>query len=245
MTAVPKNPRVSELRELFRHLNAFRAVYEDTGLEVITTPQGTQWSLWDLEYLHSQLHRLTLRQRQAIVLCLEHNVLEKQAAVLMGVSSTNPVMMYATLGLQRLLDMVDTGELVRFRETRPDHSDAVTRQHHALSRLAEQIRAQVYEAPNGCWLYPNPTPGPPKILVRSSQYVSGFEAISPMKVMYRAYVGPVPEGCDIEHTTVIPPMSVACVQPEHGVPAITNTRKQQLQSAAARYIQQTRKAIAS
>jgi hypothetical protein len=238
MTAVPKNPRVSELRELFRHLNAFRAVYEDTGLEDITTPQGVRWSLWDLEYLHSQLYRLTLRQRQAIVLCLEHNVLERDAAIAMGVSITNPVAMYATLGLQRLLDMIDGGELARFRDQRTDEGDAHSRRLTWLERMAIQIRARIIEAPNGCWLYPNPTPGPPALLLRSARSASGLMTVSPMKVMYRAYVGPVPEGCTVEHTEETPPFSIACVSPRHGVLNFSPQYKNQIQKMAARYIKE-------
>lgn len=114
MTAVPKDPKISELRELFRNLLAFRAVYESDGIDQLHAPDGVVWSLWDLEYLYRQTQRLTLRQRQAIELCLIHNVREQDAAVLMGVSPTNPVGMYASLGLRRLLDMIESGELSRF-----------------------------------------------------------------------------------------------------------------------------------
>jgi hypothetical protein len=216
VTAVPRDDRISELRDLFRHLSDFRATYEATGLEVITTPYGNDWSLWDLEYLYKVAdQRLTLRQRQAITLCLVHGVKEADAAEMMGVSRTNPVMMYATLGLRNLLEMIDFGELERFGKAalRPDD---VARMHETnLKELAAFVRSKVVEYRN-CLLFPNRTPQPPKILLRSKTTYVGYTCVSPMEILWRAEVGPVPPGHKLLHSTVIPAASIACVNPQHG-----------------------------
>jgi DNA-directed RNA polymerase specialized sigma24 family protein len=107
---------VGTLRELLRNYRAFRAAYESDGLDSITGPDGTIYCLHDLTYLISQLDRLSPRQRQSIYLCLLNNVKEVDAARIMGVSETNPVAMYATLGLKRLVEMIRAGELNRYRE---------------------------------------------------------------------------------------------------------------------------------
>lgn len=106
---------MSTLRELFRNLQAWRALYEAEALDSITGPDGEGWSLWDVEYLYRQLPVLPLRQRQAIELCLVQNVKEADAAVLMGVSVTNPVAMYATEGLKKLIAMIQAGAFPQFR----------------------------------------------------------------------------------------------------------------------------------
>lgn len=103
------------LRELFRNLRAFRAYYETEQIDEITAPDGTVWSLWDVEYLYTEIYRLSPRQQQAIELCLIANVSERNAALLMGVSVTNPVASYATNGLRKLCALIEQGELPRFR----------------------------------------------------------------------------------------------------------------------------------
>lgn len=70
--------------------------------------------MWDVDYLESQLYRLPKRQREAIILYLINNMREADAAVAMGVSATNPIGIYATVGLQKLVDMIDRGDLSRF-----------------------------------------------------------------------------------------------------------------------------------
>lgn len=107
---------MTTLRELFRGLQAFRAVYEEHGVEQITDNDGVEWVIHDLVYLYEEgLPLLPPRQRQAIELCLVRNEREKDAAVEMGVSPTNPVAMYATEGLKALLRMIEAGDLPRFR----------------------------------------------------------------------------------------------------------------------------------
>lgn len=107
---------VGVLRECLRNYAAFQALYENDGIDTIVAPDGTEICLHDLSYLISELHRLSPRQRQAISLCLLQNVKEVDAARMMGVSPTNPVAMYATLGLKKLLELIEAGELPRYRE---------------------------------------------------------------------------------------------------------------------------------
>lgn len=214
MTAVPKNPRVSELRELLRHLNAFRAIFEDHGVEDITSPDGNVWSIWDLEYLFSQLNRLTLRQQQAITLCLVHGMRERDAAIQMGVSPTNPVAMYATLGLQRLLDMIDAGELERYHRRRPGPEQLELDRR----RLIEKIEADVVRTASGCWIFPNPGKGVPRLLLRSPRHVTGMAVVFPVRLLYEARIGPIPPGADLAHTTRVPPFSISCISPFHAEP---------------------------
>jgi DNA-directed RNA polymerase specialized sigma24 family protein len=101
---------------MFRNLVAFRSLYESEGVDVIKGPDGREWSLWDLEYLYEEAQRrLPPQQRLAIELCLVHNVKESEAAVRMNVSPTNPVAMYASLGLKKIVKWINSGQLPRFR----------------------------------------------------------------------------------------------------------------------------------
>jgi hypothetical protein len=104
------------LRELFRNLKAWRALYETIGLEEIVGPDGKVYNLWDIEYLYEQVPKLPLRMRQAIQLCLIDNIRERDAAQAIGTAPTNTVGTYATPGLRKLCAMIESGELPRFRE---------------------------------------------------------------------------------------------------------------------------------
>lgn len=102
---------VGVLRELFRNLLWWRSLYESDGVDVLPGPDGESYSLWDIDFLYSQTSSLPPRQRQAIQLCLIENVRERDAAIRMGVSPTNPVAMYATSGLEKLVARWNSGEL--------------------------------------------------------------------------------------------------------------------------------------
>lgn len=235
---MPRNPRVSELRELFRNYLAFRAAYEEAGLETITAPSGREWSIWDLDYLREQFCRLTRPQQQAITLCLIHNLRERDAAVAMGVSPTNPVAMYATLGLQRLLDMVDAGELDRFRESRVPVDEQRQRHEASLKALIAHIESVIREMPGGCWLFPNRSPRPPKMLLRSARSASGFLSISPAELLFKHYIGPIPPGSKLSHRTDIEAFSISCINPHHGQLTLSKKRRDRLQLLAAHYNQE-------
>lgn len=94
---------VGVLRELLRNLQAFRALYESEGVDTLTGPDGDSYSLWDLEALYRKVDDLPPRQKEAIDLFLIQNIKEKEAAVMMGVSHTNPIAAYATSGLEKLV----------------------------------------------------------------------------------------------------------------------------------------------
>lgn len=107
---------VDVLRNLFRYLAPFRALYEDGGPDILVAPGGEEWSLWDIEYLLGVVHHdLPPRQAQAIELFLVCNMREADVAEAMGVSRTNPIGMYATAGLERIIIWVNEGRLPRFR----------------------------------------------------------------------------------------------------------------------------------
>lgn len=108
-------PQVNLLRELFRNLQAWHSALEahEVG-EVIESSDGKEWSIWDADYLYGQRHRLPPQMRAAIELFLYENLLERDAAVRMGVSASNPVAMYATVGCTKLVGMARNGELSGF-----------------------------------------------------------------------------------------------------------------------------------
>jgi hypothetical protein len=124
------DPRVNAVRILLRNLQLFRSLHESGGVDEITAHNGTSWSLWDIEYLYEQAMRrptgnrsydrlhptLPLRQQQAIQLFLVMGFPEDRAAQIMGLSPTNPVGMYATSGITRLLQLMDGGQIRRFRD---------------------------------------------------------------------------------------------------------------------------------
>jgi len=106
---------VDLLRSLFRNLSAFRSIYESEGVDVIQSPNGDEWCLWDVEYLYQvAIERLPLRQSQAIQLFLFDNLRESDVAGMMGLKPSNPIGMYATSGLERLLTWINNDELENF-----------------------------------------------------------------------------------------------------------------------------------
>lgn len=100
------NLSVAVLRELFRNYAHFKATYEDHGIDTVRFRE-IEITIWDMDSLYELLPRLPHRQHQAIELCLVQQYREKDAAVAMGVSETNPVAMYATSGLANLLAIVE------------------------------------------------------------------------------------------------------------------------------------------
>lgn len=114
ITKPKTDPRVNQLRMIFRNLHAFRSEYEASGLQEITGPDGVTWSLWDLEKLYNvavKTNLLPLRQRQSIELFLVLNLPESEVAIRMGILPSNPVGMYASSGLVKLLREMDTGNI--------------------------------------------------------------------------------------------------------------------------------------
>jgi hypothetical protein len=112
----PQDPLTQEppidhktLRELFRHLQAFQSLFETEGIDTITGPDGVAYNLFDLLKLYQCRQYLSSRQRQAIELFLFCDMREKDVAAEMGVSPVNPVAIYATQGLKRLVVIYNSG----------------------------------------------------------------------------------------------------------------------------------------
>ncbi len=120
ITVIP----VRTLRELFRHLQNWQALYETEGTDTIKAPDGQEYCLQDIQHLYelSQGDRmdssgqlvpvLSGRQAQAIRMFLFENRRERDVARLMGVSETNPVASYATQGMVRLNELLTSGVLL-------------------------------------------------------------------------------------------------------------------------------------
>ena len=106
---------VGLLRELLRHLQAFQSLYENEGIDTIHCPGGDEISLWDLRYLYSKIHLLPARQAQAIELFLYEGKTERESAIRMGIAPSNPIGMYVTSGLTRLIELVEDDRLPMFR----------------------------------------------------------------------------------------------------------------------------------
>lgn len=107
---------VTILRKLFRLLQNWESLYEATGLDTLRDPAtGNCFHLADIRYLYDCRRFLSPRQCQAIEWCLYHDRTEADVAVMMGISPTNPVAMYATKGMSVLLEMAREGELTRYK----------------------------------------------------------------------------------------------------------------------------------
>jgi hypothetical protein len=120
-----QNLTVEILRELIRHLQAWHSLYEAEGIDVLTGPDGEEWSLWDIDILYEMSqHYLSVRQRQAIKLCLYENLSEARAARAMGTDESNPVTMYASSGLESLVHLYRVGMLPSTRQFRRERAKA-------------------------------------------------------------------------------------------------------------------------
>jgi hypothetical protein len=116
---------VETLREMFRHLQAWHSLYEAEGTDVLTGPDGEEWSLWDIDILYEMSqYYLSVRQRQAIRLCLYENLSEARAARAMGTDESNPVTMYASSGLETLVHLYRVGMLPSVRQFRREKAKA-------------------------------------------------------------------------------------------------------------------------
>jgi hypothetical protein len=221
VTSIQASPEVNELRQLLRYLQEFRSLYELEGIDEVTTPRGHTWSLWDLEYLYAKAAELlTPSQFTAIQLFLVEDHKEADAAEMMGVSRTNPIGMYAALGLSKLVEFVDAGGLERFRSRRDDWAqDHYRMAVGAAQQLAGKIKEESEVMVNNC-LRHNPTPGGhvPRIRLKSPASASGFFYVHLLEVMYVAHIGLVPAGYTVRHRYRLPDYRachLACVNHEH------------------------------
>lgn len=111
---------VDVLRRLFRNLLNWVSMYETDGIDTITDPSGVEWSLWDLLFWYQQVPLLPRGHAMAIDLFLVQNLLESDAAVLMGVSPTNPIGKYASEGLAKLVRMIEEDDFLTAQQERPE-----------------------------------------------------------------------------------------------------------------------------
>jgi hypothetical protein len=124
---------VETLREMFRHLQAWHSLYEAEGIDVLTGPDGEEWSLWDIDILYEMSqYYLSVRQRQAIKLCLYDNFSEARAARSMGTDESNPVTMYASSGLETLVHLYRVGMLPSVSQFRREKAKASFRNKQAV-----------------------------------------------------------------------------------------------------------------
>lgn len=118
-----QNLTVETLREMFRHLQAWHSLYEAEGIDILSGPDGEEWSLWDIDILYEMSqHYLSVRQRQAIKLCLYENLSEARAAKAMGTDESNPVTMYASSGLETLVHQYRVGMLPSTQQFRRERA---------------------------------------------------------------------------------------------------------------------------
>jgi hypothetical protein len=99
-------------RELLRHLQVWQALYETEGVDTLRGPNGVEYCLHDIWNLYREgVPMLSFRQKQAIEWFLYENRPEREVARLMGVSENNPVASYATQGLFRLNELIESGQI--------------------------------------------------------------------------------------------------------------------------------------
>lgn len=108
-------------RELIRNLQQWRSLYE--ALEVpdvlVSAEDGLEYSLWDVQRFYAYRIIVPDRMRQSIEWYLYENMKEADAAAAMGISPTNPVGTYATIGLTTILAKAAEGALPGYAITVP------------------------------------------------------------------------------------------------------------------------------
>lgn len=111
-TCPPCTGLVGVHRELIRNLQHWRSLYEDLKVpDVLVASDARSYSLWDVQVFYEHRSVLADRMSQSIQFCLYENMKESDAAVRMGVKETNPVSVYATIGLTNLLIQATRGEI--------------------------------------------------------------------------------------------------------------------------------------
>lgn len=82
---------------------------------MLVASDAREYSLWDVQTFYDQRIVVPERMQQSIQFCLFENMKERDAAVRMGISSSNPVSEYATIGLTNMLAKAVKGELGTYR----------------------------------------------------------------------------------------------------------------------------------
>lgn len=119
-TCRPCTVLVDTHRELIRSLQAWHSWHEagEVG-EILEAIDGRSYCLWDVDLFYAGRNAVTAdrrplvadKMRTAIELCLHANMLERHAAVAMGIKETSPVSIYATIGLTHMLVAASRGRL--------------------------------------------------------------------------------------------------------------------------------------
>lgn len=114
-------------RELIRNLQHWRALYEaDEAPDVLTAGDGVEYCLWDVEKFYAARRSLPERQQMTIQMNLYEDRSEKDCAKEMGIGLNNPVAMYGTVGLTRLLAKAVSGEIEGYFVAIPSQCSAMT-----------------------------------------------------------------------------------------------------------------------
>lgn len=115
-TCPPCTSLVSVHRELIRNLQHWRSLYESMEVaDELVASDARSYSLWDVQSFYEQRTVTPERMQQSIQFCLYENMKESDAAVRMGISASNPVSVYATIGLTTMLTKATKGELATYR----------------------------------------------------------------------------------------------------------------------------------
>lgn len=72
------------------------------------------FSLWDGLRFYDARVILPERQQQSVQYCLYENLKERDAALKMGIKDTNPVSVYATIGITTMLASATAGEIIGY-----------------------------------------------------------------------------------------------------------------------------------
>lgn len=111
-TCPPCTALVGVHRELIRNLQHWRSLYEAMEVpDTLMASDARSYSLWDVGVFYEQRIVVPERMQQSIQYCLFENMIERDAAVRMGISESNPVSEYATIGLTNMLAKACKGEL--------------------------------------------------------------------------------------------------------------------------------------
>lgn len=79
--------------------------------DVLLANDQREYCLWDVQRFYVARTTLPDRQSMSIQFCLFENMKEREAAVRMGIKASNPVSIYATIGLTSLLQRAISGDL--------------------------------------------------------------------------------------------------------------------------------------
>lgn len=79
--------------------------------EVLVADDRREYCIWDVQAFYESRVTLPDRQSLSIQYCLFENMKERKAAERMGIKPTNPVSIYATIGLASLLTKAISGDL--------------------------------------------------------------------------------------------------------------------------------------